>query len=218
MRDELKIEQVPINQLTPNPYNTNVVSPDNEEKIKESLRRFGQFKPILVREQEEGFEIIGGEHRWRAAKELGLDKVAVINLGEISDEEAKKISLIDNGRYGEDDAFKLSELLSGLGDISDLSSYMPYSDQSLETLFSNTSINLDELEVDEEELEESAPAIERPPQTHVVMRFKVAIEDSEKVQKLIEKIMKEQGYTESDSLTNAGDALVYLCTNAKKEE
>ena len=153
MRDELKIEQVPINQLTPNPYNTNVVSPDNEEKIKESLRRFGQFKPILVREQEEGFEIIGGEHRWRAAKELGLDKVAVINLGEISDEEAKKISLIDNGRYGEDDAFKLSELLSGLGDISDLSSYMPYSDQSLETLFSNTSINLDELEVDEEELE-----------------------------------------------------------------
>ena len=30
--------------------------------------------------------------------------------------------------------------------------------------------------------------------------------------------MKEQGYTESDSLTNAGDALVYLCTNAKKEE
>lgn len=163
-------------------------------------------------------EIIGGEHRWRAAKELGLDKVAVINLGEISDEEAKKISLIDNGRYGEDDAFKLSELLSGLGDISDLSSYMPYSDQSLETLFSNTSINLDELEVDEEELEESAPATERPPQTHVVMRFKVAIEDSEKVQKLIEKIMKEQGYTESDSLTNAGDALVYLCTNAKKEE
>lgn len=95
---------------------------------------------------------------------------------------------------------------------------MPYSDQSLETLFSNTSINLDELEVDEEELEESAPAIERSPQTHVVMRFKVAIEDSEKVQKLIEKIMKEQGYTESDSLTNAGDALVYLCTNAKKEE
>lgn len=218
MRDVLKIEQVPIDQLNPNPYNTNVVSPDNEEKIKESLRRFGQFKPILVREQDAGFEIIGGEHRWRAAKELGLENVAVINLGNISDEEAKKISLIDNGRYGEDDAFKLSELLSSLGDIADLSSYMPYSDQSLETLFSNTSINLDELEVDEEELEESAPATERPPQTHVVMRFKVAIEDSEKVQKLIEKIMKEQGYTESDSLTNAGDALVYLCTNAKKEE
>ena len=218
MRDVLKIEQVPIDQLNPNPYNTNVVSPDNEEKIKESLRRFGQFKPILVREQDQGFEIIGGEHRWRAAKELGLENVAVINLGNISDEEAKKISLIDNGRYGEDDAFKLSELLSSLGDIADLSSYMPYSDQSLETLFSNTSINLDELEVDEEELEESAPATERPPQTHVVMRFKVAIEDSEKVQKLIEKIMKEQGYTESDSLMNAGDALVYLCTNAKKEE
>lgn len=58
MRDELKIEQVPINQLTPNPYNTNVVSPDNEEKIKESLRRFGQFKPILVREQEEGLKLL----------------------------------------------------------------------------------------------------------------------------------------------------------------
>ncbi|WP_251569604.1 ParB/RepB/Spo0J family partition protein [Parasutterella muris] len=215
MRNNLQVQQVPVEQLTPNPYNTNVVSPANEEKIKESLKRFGQFKPILVREIENSFEIIGGEHRWRAAQELGLKEVSVINLGALSDEDAKKISLIDNGRYGEDDAFRLSELLSSLGDIDDLSTYMPYTDKGLESLFANSSIEIDDLEVDEEELAEEAPT-EKPVRTHVVMRFKVPIEDSGKIQKIIERIMKEQGFTESDSLTNAGDALVYLC-NGKEE-
>lgn len=217
MRNKLQVQQVPIKALIPNPYNTNVVSPDNEEKIKESLRRFGQFKPIIVREVGDSYEIIGGEHRWKALSELGYEEVSIINLGSLSDEEAKKISLIDNGRYGEDDAFKLSELLSSLGSIEDLSSYMPYTDTSLETLFSNTSsINLDDLKVeDDEELEEEIKPKEKPLKTHAVMRFKVPLKDVEVVQDLIENIMVEQGYTESDSLTNAGDALVYLCTNAR---
>ncbi|MFH3733079.1 chromosome partitioning protein ParB, partial [Acinetobacter baumannii] len=47
-------------------------------------------------------------------------------------------------------------------------------------------------------------------QTHQIMRFKVPIEDVDAITKLIEKTIKAQGFTESDSLTNAGDALVYL--------
>ena len=113
--------------------------------------------------------------------------MSVINLGALSDEDAKKISLIDNGRYGEDDAFRLSELLSSLGDIDDLSTYMPYTDKSLESLFANSSIEIDDSEVDEEELAEETPT-EKPVRTHVEKRLKEPIEDSGKSQKIIERI------------------------------
>lgn len=221
MREVLRIDKVPIDSLQPNDFNPNVVSPANEEKLKESLKRFGQFKPIICRTNNGKLEIIGGEHRWRAAKELGYAEVSVVNLGEISEEDAKKIALIDNGRYGEDDIYKLMEVLNDLGDIGDLTSYMPYETDSLENLFSNAEMDLNELEEDDSEEEEEAESIlslGSAPKTHVVMRFKIPVENQEVVQKAITALIKNQGYDDEDELINAGDALVYLVTNARKEE
>lgn len=217
MRESLRIDNVSVDSLVPNEYNPNVVSPENEEKIKESLRRFGQFKPILVRNYKDKLEIVGGEHRWRAAKELGYKKVKVINLGDLSDDDAKKIALIDNGRYGEDDAYRLSEILDGLGDIDDLITYMPYEAQSIENLFSSTEMELDGLD-EEEETEEPILKAEKAPKTHVVMRFKVAVENQKLVQKTIEGLIRSQGLDDEDELINAGDALVYLIANGNKEK
>lgn len=217
MRKQLTISQVPTGSLRANPYNTNVVSPNNEEKIKESIRRFGFFKPILVRTLSDGsMEIVGGEHRWQAAKDLGFDHVDVIDLGEIDDIKAKQISLIDNGRYGQDDNYKLAELLSEIGTLEDLSTFMPYSDQSLTELFENNDLDLDSLDLDEDEVASASPPKEKPVQKYVIMRFKIPVADSQPVQNYIEKIMDEQGFTDGDSLLNAGDALIYICSqNAK---
>src|SRR4051812_26558524 len=107
---------VPVELLHPNPWNTNVVTPENEKRIEESIKRLGLFKPVTVRELTDGrLEILGGQHRWEAARRLGYKEVPIFNVGTISDVQAQQIGVADNGRYGEDDAAALATLLKGLG-------------------------------------------------------------------------------------------------------
>lgn len=203
-------------KLWPNPWNSNVVSPENERKIEESIKRHGMFKPILVRELNDGrLQIIGGEHRAEVAKRLGLVSIPVFNLGKIDETKAKEIGLVDNGRFGEDDIVKLNEILADLGGVDDLLSVMPWTDDEI-NLFSTSTIALDALDdLDSPSEEVNLPKTAKT-QTHQIMRFKVPIEDVDAVTKIIEKTMKAQGFTESDSLTNAGDALVYLVNRGEE--
>lgn len=202
--------------LKPNPWNSNVVSPENEKKIEKSIKRLGLFKPVIVRELASGeLEILGGEHRASAAVRLGMKEIPVINLGRIDDKKAKEISLIDNGRYGADDTLQLGLILEDLGNAVELAEFMPYSESDLNDIFSSHSVDLDMLGIDDEDEDEvPAPTQERPIQTHQIMRFKVPYEDAAVVQAVIESIMKRQGFTAEDSLTNAGHALVHLCNNS----
>lgn len=197
--------------LVPNPWNTNVVAPENEAKLDESVRRLGMFKPVVVRELSDGtLQILGGEHRAASAARVGLQTIPVINLGRIDDKKAKEISLVDNGRYGADNTLQLAELLDSLGSPDDLATFMPYSEADLTSIFSSVSIALDDLDLPD--IDDSGPLSQgtKPSQTHQIMRFKVPVDDIDEITKLIEKTMKVHKFTESDSLTNAGDALVHL--------
>lgn len=209
---EIKYLAVDPKKLIKNPWNTNMVDPENQKKLDNSVKRFGMFKPLICRELANGsLQILGGEHRAESAVRLGYREVTIINLGQISDEKAKEISLVDNGRYGTDDTLQLAELLKELGEIEDISSYMPYSDSDLDSIFASTSISLDDLELpDSDEL----PLMDMTSkvQSHQIMRFKVPMEDAPAIQDVIESIMKSQGFTDDDSLMNAGNALVYLVT------
>ncbi|WLR90980.1 ParB/RepB/Spo0J family partition protein [Shinella zoogloeoides] len=211
--------------LTPNPWNTNIVSPDNETKLEESIRRNGLFKPVIVRElpvlklsqpAQPVYEIIGGEHRWQVAKKIGLAQIPVVNLGQIDDKRAKEISVLDNARYGADDTLSFAELLKGLGDVVELQSFLPFGDEDLTTIFSSADIALDDLEIDgnferaEGESDAPEPPAAKAPKTHTVMRFKVSLRDAERLTALIARTQKAQGLTDADDLTNAGDALVHL--------
>jgi len=169
------------------------------------------FKPVIVRELLDGtLQIIGGEHRAEIAQRLGLTSIPIVNLGILDDRKAKEISLVDNGRFGEDDSFKLAEILESLGDYKDLIAVMPLSIEDLDSVFTNSSIALEELDSlalpeDEDDLPN-----EKAVQTHQVMRFKVPLKDVDAVTQIIEKTIKVQGFDDSDSMTNAGDALVHL--------
>lgn len=203
--------QVHPDSLVPNPWNSNIVSPDNDAKLEESIKRYGMFKPVIVRELLDGtLQIIGGEHRAEIAQRLGLTSIPIVNLGILDDRKAKEISLVDNGRFGEDDSFKLAEILESLGDYKDLIAVMPLSIEDLDSVFTNSSIALEELDSlalpeDEDDLPN-----EKAVQTHQVMRFKVPLKDVDAVTQIIEKTIKVQGFDDSDSMTNAGDALVHL--------
>lgn len=207
-----QIIQANPESLVPNPWNSNVVSPDNDSKLEESVKRFGMFKPIIVRELLDGsLQIIGGEHRAQVAQRLGHVTIPIINLGVLDDKKAKEIGLVDNGRFGEDDSYKLAELISSLGDnADDLASFMPYTDADLNSIFTNSSIALEDLDALGLPTEEVELPSEKTIQTHQIMRFKVPIKDVDAVTQKIEKAIKVQGFDDSDSLTNAGDALVHL--------
>ena len=115
------------------------------------------FKPLVCRTLENGqIEIIGGQHRWEAAKALGIETVQIVNLGVIDDKKAKEISLVDNGRYGSDDALRLADLLKELGSADDIAQYMPYSIGDLSQFYSASSIDLDSLSMDESDEEVEA--------------------------------------------------------------
>lgn len=207
---KIRLETRKPNELAANPWNTNVVSPENQQKLEESVKRFGMFKPIVVRETNEGLQIIGGQHRWEAAVSLGHAEVPVINLGRISDKKAKEISLVDNGRYGADDTLQLAHLLEDIGVGADeLSSFMPYSESDFASIFSSVNISLDDLDLPDGDELPKTPAV-KSVQTHQIMRFKVPVDDVSVITDLIERTMKEQRYVEEDSLSNAGNALVFL--------
>lgn len=203
-------------QLRKNPWNTNKVTPENERKIRASLKRNGVFKPIIVRETDEGvYEILGGQHRWEQAIELGLDKLPVFNLGRIDDKRAKEISLADNARYGTDDTIELAELLKTL-DTDELQVFLPYGESDINEIFSSN-IALEELELEEDietklETPDDLEPVAKPAKTHTIMRFKVPIADAERITALIATTQKEYGFTEADELTNVGDALVHILT------
>ena len=215
---EHAVRTIKISDLFPNPWNTNVVSPENQSKIEESIKRFGMFKPLVVRTLDDGrLEILGGQHRWEAAKALGIEQVEVVDLGKIDDKRAKEISLVDNSRYGSDDGLKFSELLRELDDVED---YLPYSETDLNQIFSAAQVDFDAIGLNEEsdeELEKKVEELTRKAPEFQMMRFKVPLADAELVKGVIEGIIKLQGLKDSDSLVNAGDALVFLCGRLKDE-
>lgn len=63
------------------------------EKVKKSVEVNGMMTAVIVREVNGGLEVVDGNQRVRAAKELGLDEIYVYNLGKISDEQAKQLVL-----------------------------------------------------------------------------------------------------------------------------
>jgi ParB family chromosome partitioning protein len=204
--------------LSFSPWNINVVSPENMVKLKESIKRNGIFRPVVVRENEKGnLEVIAGEHTTRIAIELGHETIDVYNLGPIDERRAKEISVIDNQHYGLEDTFGLAQLLREIDDSP--GDFLPFTDDDLTKIFEQTKIDFDSLDIPEDDPsakdtvlpEESLASM---PISHSIMRFKVPVADVESVQRAIEAVMKRQSFKSGDSLQDAGDALVWIINNA----
>ena len=67
------------------------------EDLRESIRQYGVLQPVLVRRlpENQGYELIAGERRFRAAKLAGLKNIPAI-VREYSDAEITEIALIEN--------------------------------------------------------------------------------------------------------------------------
>lgn len=219
MTRQIEIEHLAPEALSPNPWNSNRVGPEMEQRLRRSIEKMGFYKPIVAREVDGQLQILGGEHRWRVACSMGLQTVPVVNLGAISDKQAKTIGLADNGQYGEDDARLLAQILRDIGE-DDVADLLPYSADDLAGMFAVSDVDLDSLGLDDDptrDIEDGAPEAPRATITHELMRFKVPVEDRERVQKLIEEIIAREGLkSEADSMVAAGMALVAMAKLARE--
>ena len=63
--------------------------------LKNSIKEKGIIQPVIVRQSEAGYELIAGERRFRAAKELGFQEVPAI-VKNVTDADSLELSLIEN--------------------------------------------------------------------------------------------------------------------------
>ncbi|MFA6413833.1 MAG: ParB/RepB/Spo0J family partition protein [Syntrophales bacterium] len=85
-----------IEELSPNRFQPRKAFPEREQReLVTSIKKSGIIQPIIVRKADNGYEIIAGERRWRAAQQAGLNEVPVIIRG-AEDQEIAELSLIEN--------------------------------------------------------------------------------------------------------------------------
>jgi ParB family transcriptional regulator, chromosome partitioning protein len=85
-----------IEELRPNRYQPRKnFNDEDQKKLVASVKQSGIIQPIVVRKAEQGFEIIAGERRWRAAQAAGLKDVPIV-IRKATDREAAELSLIEN--------------------------------------------------------------------------------------------------------------------------
>lgn len=87
---------VAIDKVKPNPNQPRTHFNETElRELSESIKAHGVLQPLLVRKQDDGFEIIAGERRYQAAKLAGLTEVPV-TIKEADDQAVLEMALIEN--------------------------------------------------------------------------------------------------------------------------
>ena len=86
----------PIESISPNPHQPRQNFSDSELiELADSIKEKGVIQPILVSRTKDGFQLIAGERRWRAAQKAGLDKIPVL-IRDVSPAETLELALIEN--------------------------------------------------------------------------------------------------------------------------
>ena len=123
--------------LVANPWNPNSMDDFMFRKTVASLDRLDFAAPVVVREKGDYYEIIDGEHRVKAAVELGMERIPIWNLGDISDAHAKQLTVVLNETKGTADREKLGGLLRDLlssESTAELLEVLPYAKADFEAL------------------------------------------------------------------------------------
>lgn len=88
---EVKLTEVMPNKNQPREF----FDEDALAALSDSIKEYGVIQPIIVNKKENGYIIVAGERRWRAAKKAGLKTIPVI-IREYDDRAAAEIALVEN--------------------------------------------------------------------------------------------------------------------------
>lgn len=88
--------QIELGLIDPNPFQPRRHF-DGEElaELAQSIKMMGVLQPILLRRQDERYQLVSGERRVRAARLAGLEKIPAV-VRDVSDQEAMEMALVEN--------------------------------------------------------------------------------------------------------------------------
>jgi len=92
-----ELREIDISAIVPNPQQPRTQFDDESlTELEHSIREFGLLQPIVVREVRPGsFQLVMGERRWRAAKQVGLRQVPAI-VRQTADDAMLRDALLEN--------------------------------------------------------------------------------------------------------------------------
>ena len=110
---------LPVNLIRRNPRQPRrAIDAPALEELATSIAAVGVVQPVIVRAVEDGYELIAGERRWRAAQKAGFTVIPAI-VRAASDVESLELALIENvvrqNLNPVDEAYALKVLLEDLG-------------------------------------------------------------------------------------------------------
>lgn len=98
-REEVKKEKIvdiDVDKIAVNPFQPRKEFKKEEiEELAQSIKNFGLIQAITVREIEDGYELIAGERRLRAAKSIDRESIPAV-IKDFNDQEMAEIALIEN--------------------------------------------------------------------------------------------------------------------------
>jgi len=107
---ELKIEYMTLDQIHPNDYNPNRQNEHEFDLLCKSIREDGFTQPVIVANDK---TIVDGEHRWRAAHAVGLERIPVVVVP-MAAPQARIATLRHNRARGSEDIELATEVLRDL--------------------------------------------------------------------------------------------------------
>ena len=95
-RDGEGVVEVGLSEIRPNRFQPRRnFSEEKLGELAESIRVHGVVQPIIVRREEDFFELVAGERRWRAAEMAGLSQIPAI-VGQFDERQLMEIALVEN--------------------------------------------------------------------------------------------------------------------------
>ncbi len=93
---QVGVAQVPVSAITPNPHQPRTALDESAlRELADSIREHGLIQPLIVTQSAEGYQIIAGERRWRAAQLAGLETVPVL-VKEAAPQQMLELALVEN--------------------------------------------------------------------------------------------------------------------------
>lgn len=111
------IRQLSLDMIEPNWWNKNRMKPKEFDFLIKSMQDYGFTTAILVRPHKafdgrEIFQIVDGEHRFKAAKQLNFESVICWDMGELDEDIAQAVTYNQNHIKGDEDNIEFSKIYS----------------------------------------------------------------------------------------------------------
>ena len=141
---EFEVAELPTETILPSKINPNHMSEFMFKSLVEGIKKDGFMSVIAVRKEDN--RIIDGNHRWKAAKEAGIEKIRCVMV-DCTEQQAMKLGVALNQKKGYFDYTELRDVINSLEkeDLNVLSYDLGFTEQELQRLSEESSFDSEKI-------------------------------------------------------------------------